>query len=275
MQKSGRTSGHTFGLVESVSYITSVSGYCCGNAYFEDQIQIMSDVGCSHPPCVWTLDGDSGSAVLNMDSPPKIIGLHFAGPSDGSSGVANPISEVLSAFDLTLDPYSVDGCLVLNEENCPVLFTTMNDPEDLRKKRIDMAYAFRDQILTSSKQGQKYVDLFHNIAFNLTSILLFNKDLLTRTRSWMEEYEWVIESIVDEESVEIPRSAIEDTQRLIMAIEKHANEQLIHAIRTVRRDLNNPKVLKKLFGITVREAMKTSLATEHTIPKEELNNPNL
>lgn len=98
VQKSGRTTGYTTGTVNSVNYTTNVSPYCCGSAHFVDQIRINAIT----PP--FLQGGDSGSAVLNMQNPPKIVGLLFAGAPNGSYGIANKIFWVLSRLSLSLDP---------------------------------------------------------------------------------------------------------------------------------------------------------------------------
>jgi len=98
VQKSGRTTGLTYGTVTSVNYTTNVSGYCCGSPTFVDQIKINANT------VPFLQGGDSGSGVLDRGNPPKVVGLLFAGPTNGSYGVANKISNVLFRLNLTLDP---------------------------------------------------------------------------------------------------------------------------------------------------------------------------
>jgi hypothetical protein len=107
VQKSGRTTGLTFGTVGSVNFMFSLSYVCCATVTFVGQILVNADDGCSDPPCVWSQGGDSGSAVLTRADPPQIVGLHFAGTPDGSVGIANQIRDVLNRFNLTLD---LDQC---------------------------------------------------------------------------------------------------------------------------------------------------------------------
>ena len=97
------------------------------------------------------------------------------------------------------------------------------------------------------------MDLFHRVAFDLTSILLFNEELLSQTRAWMDKYEWVIESVVAGDPVEVPRSAFQDTEKLMLAIGKHANENVQSALKKVRKDLNNLKLMAELFNIRIQE----------------------
>jgi hypothetical protein len=98
VRKSGRTTGYTTGTVASVNYTTNVSGYCCGSPKFVDQIKVNAGVA------PFIQGGDSGSSLLNMANPPKLVGLLFAGDGPGTYGIANKISNVLFRLNLTLDP---------------------------------------------------------------------------------------------------------------------------------------------------------------------------
>jgi hypothetical protein len=98
VQKSGRTTGQTFGTVAAVNYTTNVGPYCCGTAKFVKQIKVNATVA------PFMQGGDSGSALLDRASPPRIAGLLFAAPTDGSYGIANDITYIVSMFGLALFP---------------------------------------------------------------------------------------------------------------------------------------------------------------------------
>jgi len=102
VQKSGRTTGHTFGIVNAIDVTVEV-GYSkeCGGpanqkARFVNQISI-SDGN-------FSAGGDSGSLIVDAspgpDGLPRAVGLLFAG-SDVST-IANPIDEVLSALNVSM-----------------------------------------------------------------------------------------------------------------------------------------------------------------------------
>jgi len=101
VQKSGRTTGLTFGEVAAFDVTVDV-GYSkeCGGgtnqvARFVNQIRITSGD--------FSAGGDSGSLVVEAypaDGLPRAVGLLFAGSS--SSTLANPIGAVLSAFDVAM-----------------------------------------------------------------------------------------------------------------------------------------------------------------------------
>ena len=88
VQKTGRTTDYTIGIVKDINYRTALTykkpGGGSGRVGFRDQVL------CTR----YTAGGDSGSAVCNMNK--EIVGLHFAG-SDSSS-VFNRIDHVLNAL---------------------------------------------------------------------------------------------------------------------------------------------------------------------------------
>jgi len=90
VQKSGRTTGRTYGVVTAVNAALKVS-YTTGTAYFVNQIAITGLCGTS-----FSAAGDSGSLIVNLpkDTYRQAIGLLFAG--GGSTTFANPMGKVLS-----------------------------------------------------------------------------------------------------------------------------------------------------------------------------------
>jgi len=87
VQKSGRTTGHTQGIITQIDATLRID-YNGTSALFTGQL-VASPM--SRP-------GDSGSAVLDMEG--RVVGLLFAG-SDTAT-IMNPIDEVLSALDVKL-----------------------------------------------------------------------------------------------------------------------------------------------------------------------------
>lgn len=108
VQKSGRTSGHTKGIVTAIGVTVDV-GYSreCGGAAnqtarFVDQIIIKGTTelpdGNIEP---FSTGGDSGSLILeDVVASPRAVGLLFAGSS--TLTVANPIDAVLNAFGVVM-----------------------------------------------------------------------------------------------------------------------------------------------------------------------------
>jgi len=94
VQKSGRTTGHTFGEVAATSVNIKV-GYTTGTALFLDQIEVVGLCG-----TLFSDSGDSGSLVASLPggtNPRGAVGLLFAG--GGGSTFANPVAAVLSEIE--------------------------------------------------------------------------------------------------------------------------------------------------------------------------------
>jgi hypothetical protein len=93
VQKTGRTTEHTTGMVEVVGSSSVVDyGPGNGNATFQDQIIVRADSGDFSAP------GDSGSAIVTEDG--FLGALLFAGGSGVT--VANKISHVVSLLGVRL-----------------------------------------------------------------------------------------------------------------------------------------------------------------------------
>jgi hypothetical protein len=120
VQKTGRTTAHTFGTVMAVDVTIDVS-YDSGTARFAHQLRIRRPCG----DAGFSDAGDSGSLIVTVpvSGQPDAVGLLFAG--GGSDTFANPIGAVLSSLGVnmvtgsggvdpgaTLSVYQpiVDGC---------------------------------------------------------------------------------------------------------------------------------------------------------------------
>jgi hypothetical protein len=97
VRKRGRTTGLTYGFVESVSLSVNIDyGDGIGMKTLTNQMSIRPDTAHN---AAFGDHGDSGSAVV--DGSVNVVGLHFAGSSDGH-GIANVIANVLSALNVSL-----------------------------------------------------------------------------------------------------------------------------------------------------------------------------
>jgi hypothetical protein len=89
VQKSGRTTGHTYGNIQVLNAVVTVSYGGSGNAVFEDQI-ITSNM---------SQGGDSGSLLVDAEQR-LAVGLLFAGSNQVT--IHNPIDAVLSSLQISL-----------------------------------------------------------------------------------------------------------------------------------------------------------------------------
>jgi len=94
VEKSGQTTGHTFGEIIDADYSTTVTG----GFEFDDCIRVDR----VDPSADWSAGGDSGSLVFRQEDEsgfPPVVGLHMSG--SGTAGTANKIQNVFDALDLT------------------------------------------------------------------------------------------------------------------------------------------------------------------------------
>ncbi len=94
VQKYGRTTSLTKGTVSAINATILVT-YSSGTARFVKQIIVTSG-------SAFILPGDSGSLLVS-DPGRNPVGLLFAGSSDGTLAVANPIGTVLSRLGVAID----------------------------------------------------------------------------------------------------------------------------------------------------------------------------
>lgn len=98
VQKRGRTTEHTFGDVGSVDATVSIDyGDGLGTRTLRHQIRIDTDTAQSER---FSNSGDSGSVVMDMNR--NVVGLLFAGSTDGSVTFANPIAVALDELGVDL-----------------------------------------------------------------------------------------------------------------------------------------------------------------------------
>ena len=96
VQKHGRTTGHTSGVVVDISGDFWVD-YGSGTAWFEDQIVVDS---ADLSPLPFSEGGDSGSLIVD-DQTREPVALLFAGSESGIT-IANPIDLVLNHYNITV-----------------------------------------------------------------------------------------------------------------------------------------------------------------------------
>ncbi|WP_417363397.1 hypothetical protein [Galbibacter sp.] len=88
VQKSGRTTGHTTGVIEQIDVSAQVSYGANKTALFQDQLMAGA----------MSQGGDSGSVVLDKDN--RLIGLLFAGSE--TTTIINRIENVFNALQISL-----------------------------------------------------------------------------------------------------------------------------------------------------------------------------
>lgn len=105
VQKTGRTTCHTFGKVRAVNVNNYLVNMGVGIARFDGQIVIEARVVPDEKKRPFSQPGDSGSVIVDDSGNP--VGLLFAGSASGGAGNlgftgANPISMVTAQLGVTL-----------------------------------------------------------------------------------------------------------------------------------------------------------------------------
>jgi hypothetical protein len=131
VQKMGRSTCLTSATVSAVGVNATVNYSATGGrklANFVDQI-VIGTSGFGEP-------GDSGSLIVTQDACPQAVALLFAGSSDGSMTIANPISAVLSGLSVTM----VGSCAPAAPSD-----SALAASEGLSKEAVDSATAVRNR----------------------------------------------------------------------------------------------------------------------------------
>jgi len=152
VKKSGRTTGLTVGTITAVDATIDVSySQECGGggnnvARFKNQILIEASAFCAA--------GDSGSLIVeNTATNPRAVGLLFAGNSNGSVTIANPINAVLNSLGVamaggTVSPKPtgvIKGTVTNNTNRNPLAGATVKiDTGETATTNTDGAYAINN-----------------------------------------------------------------------------------------------------------------------------------
>ena len=97
VRKRGRTTGLTYGFVDSVDVTAIIDYPGIGEITLTNQIDVRPDTARNSR---FSDSGDSGSAVVNAAG--EVVGLHFAGNAADGHAAANPIASVLAALKVTI-----------------------------------------------------------------------------------------------------------------------------------------------------------------------------
>jgi hypothetical protein len=239
VQKSGRTTGLTFGRIDAVNLTVNVGGYCGGTAQFQQLIRYAPDLTCgpcANLPCsTMSAPGDSGSPVLDLNN--NIVGLNFAG--NGFQGFGATIQNVLSGLGLTLD---------LAQCACPA--TTAVEGTATAESTLNTLHVLRDNVLARNRRGRRYIQLYYQNAEEANSILLTDFGLLLRTQELLDRFMPAIHSVAAERAVTLRQADIEEIDQFLADISVGSSRRMQSAIGEIRRDLQNSATLAQ-FGVRV------------------------
>jgi len=240
VQKSGRTTGWTFGLVTGINVSATVS-YNCGSVTMTSQIRILDATG--DTLCE---GGDSGSAFLNFDGPPKLVGLLIAN-AGSTTCYANDISNVISSLGLALD---LSQCTY--EPDCPAEAAAAGTDEP--ESTIALMYKLRDDILTQTELGKRWVDRFYAVSHEWFQLYTEQPALIKLTADVLDDNLGVLDAIAFGEAVTVSKAQFSEVSQLLKMHARAAppRSALRRAMRSWTQELRDPEVMKA-FGVTVEK----------------------
>lgn len=118
VQKRGRTTEHTFGTVRSVDFTVTINyGGDVGNRTLRNQLRIETDTARS---ARFSQKGDSGSVIV--DGSRNVVGLLFAGSTDGQWTFGNPIAAVQDTLGVDIIRHTTVP-IITRPSVCDVIIT--------------------------------------------------------------------------------------------------------------------------------------------------------
>ena len=234
VQKSGRTTGYTTGVVDAINTTVNVS-YNCGTVTMIQQIRVDDTTGDT-----FCEGGDSGSGLLNFEDPPEVVGLVIAGSTE--TCWANTAANVLGNLNLSMnhldcidDPCAASDAAAATAE--PELTT-------------GLLYQLRDSVFGQSEQGKRYIRLFYDNAFAWAFLYVRHPKLRTKVSAALDDNLDVLDALANGRPIQLRADRIVAVDRLLRAHIRVARGELRDAFRAYRRDLNNVEV-QRSFGIVV------------------------
>jgi hypothetical protein len=245
VQKSGRTSGLTLGEVTTINTTVAVAAgaaYCCGALTMKQQVEWLSDPA--------TGPGDSGSALLSTEEPPRVVGLHWG--SDGTYAYANHIGNVLSALNIALNPTACLADCIYGRaaRTLPPPDTAAAPPIQTPGGLIELGHRYRDQVLRRSPVGQQFMAYFNQFSDEGIALAERSPGLLGRTAQALVTVAPSVLAVVESGEATVPAAHLEVVDTMLTAYADGASDELQAAIRDTRERLRSPKVLRAL-GIRV------------------------
>ncbi len=235
VQKSGRTTGYTTGVVDAINTTVIVS-YNCGNVTMVQQIRVDDTTGDT-----FCEGGDSGSGLLNFEDPPEVVGLVIAG--GGDTCWANTAANVLNNLNLSM-----------NHLDCVDNPCAAADAADATADPVltaGLLYQLRDSVFGRTEQGKAYIRLFYDNAFAWAFLYTRRPKLRKAVAKALDANLDVLQALGEGRALALPAKRIVAVDKLLAAHIRLSRGELREAFQRLRADLNNPEV-QQAFGVRVR-----------------------
>jgi hypothetical protein len=241
VQKSGRTTGLTQGTVTAINVTVEVpaqGGYCCGPLTMKQQVEWL--------PTAPTAPGDSGSALVSTEAPPRVVGLLWG--ADGTYTYANHVDNVLSALNISLNPTAcLSDCIYARAaRTLPSTGTSSALWSYTPAGLIELGHRFRGQVLQRSHIGQQFIGYFYQFSDEAIALARRSPGLLARTAHTLLTIAPSVRELVESGEARVPAAHIQAVDELLAAYQPGASPELQAAIRDTRERLKSADVLRAL-----------------------------
>lgn len=159
-------------------------------------------------------------------------------------GFANPIADVLSALQLSLEVDDCVSCVYTEAAN------QTNDPQGI----IATARKFREDYLRNHPRGAEYIDLYYRHTSAVVSLLKDDIGLLKRTANVIAENSALLESLITKQSGTVRQASVNRIallfDRLAAAATRANQSELKKVLLRLEADVHDVELLRQ-FGIEV------------------------
>ena len=124
---------------------------------------------------------------------------------------------------------------------CPFVKLSEGEPEKANELR-----EFRDRVLMKTPEGRAYVNLFYRHSLELTSIILRNPSIATKSKTVLNTLLSKVRDAVTGKKLVVTQQQKDKIISLLNVIGKEASPALNRDIKTLMRDLSLGRIFKEL-----------------------------
>jgi hypothetical protein len=180
--------------------------------------------------------GDSGSALLTLEDPPRVAGLHFGGANGFS--YANHVDRVLSALNLSLNLVScVQDCL---------FGAAASRTGRTGSGLVELGHRFRNQVLGRTEAGRGLVQIYHQFSDEAVKIARARPRLLARTAGLLLHFEPALRELVELGQTRVGPDGFRRVDELLQDFAAAASPGMREALGEARRAIRDPEVQRGL-----------------------------
>jgi hypothetical protein len=143
---------------------------------------------------------------------------------------------------------NIEYVKVTIEKGCPAEAVLEGDPQ--RNTKLEILYAFRDEVLASTSTGQRYIELFYKHAEEGLWLMLSYPELLSYTRTLLERFLPTIQAILAGQLTMMTSADVADVEVLLEAFAAKASPKLQADLRAIQEELQQGTLLEQ-FGIRI------------------------